>query len=96
MDEVCRWIESPNDLGAPHQIVHDLFSSSHFRYEDAPDPIGLPYQQLKAYLGKYLDPSSFKTIWKFCCKSEEIVNNAFTTSNVLSAFKKAGIYPRSD
>ncbi len=48
--------------------MHEQFSSPHFRYADAIDPIGKPYEQLKEYLERYLDPSSFKTIWKFCSK----------------------------
>jgi hypothetical protein len=92
----CSMTESPNDLGAPHMIMHEQFSSPHFRYGDAIDPIGKPYEQLKEFLARYLDPSSFKTIWKFCCKSEEFVDRAFTISNVKSSFKSAGIFPRSD
>ena len=76
--------------------MHEQFSSPHFRYADSIDPIGKPYEQLKEYLERYLDPSSFKTIWKFCCKSEEFVDRAFTISNVKSSFKSAGIFPRSD
>ena len=89
--------ESPNDLGASHTIMHEQYSSPHFRYVDAIDPIGKPYEQLKEYLERYLDPSSFKTIWKFCCKSKAFVDRAFTISNVKkSSFKSAGIFPRSD
>ena len=88
----CSMTQSPNDLGASHTIMHEQFSSPHFRYADSIDPIGKPYEQLKEYLERYLDPSSFKTIWKFCCKSEEFVDRAFTISNVKSSFKSAGIF----
>ena len=93
----CSMTQSANDLGASHQIMRQQVADSKYKYDDSVlDPPGVPYRELKGFLIKYLDSSSFATYWKFICKCEAFVDKAFSTSNVLSAFKKAGVYPRSD
>ena len=93
----CSMTQSPNDLGASHEIMKKLVADPNYRYDDVlQDPTGEPYRILKEFLLMYLDASSFATYWKFICKSEAFVDKAFSTSNILSAFKKAGIYPRSN
>ena len=93
----CSMTQSANDLGACHQIMKQQVADSKYRYDDIiQEPPGVPYRELKAFLLKYLDASSFATYWKFICKCEAFVDKAFSISNVQSAFKKAGVYPRSN
>lgn len=90
----CSMSQSPNDLGVQHKLMHQQFASSNYRYNDVCDPPGKPYADLKEYLSKYLEASSFKTLWKCFCKAEEFISRAFSTANIISSFKVGGVYPR--
>ena len=92
----CSMIQSPNDQRMMHKTFHQLFSSSNYRYSDVTEPTGQPYLELKGYLQKFIDPASFRTIWKCCCKADEFVNRAFSIAAVSSAFASAGVWPRSN
>jgi hypothetical protein len=86
--------QSPNDQGRMHSILHACYKSPQFRYDDAvSDPLGNQWTGLKALLNRYLEPSSFRTIWKCLSYAESFLNKAFSLKNVKSAFKKAGIFP---
>ena len=78
----CSMTQSANDLGASHQIMKQQVADPKYRYDDiVQDPPGVPYRDLKEFLSKYLDASSFATYWKFICKCEAFVDKAFSTSN---------------
>jgi hypothetical protein len=89
----CSMTQSPNDQGKMHIILHACVRSPSFRYENYSDPLGLNWLELKSLMKLYLDGSSFKTIWKCTCYAEDFLEKAFTTMNVKSAFRRAGVWP---
>jgi hypothetical protein len=86
----CSMTESMNDLGHGHDGLHKLVSSSDFKCKQYEDPPGPLYAAAKAYLAKYLTPSSFKTYWKFLCCFEPFVLKALNPMNLLAAAKMSG------
>jgi hypothetical protein len=87
--------QSPNDKGKMHSMLHQLFKSSKFRYEDFVGPDTGRWQYLKNIMKNALDSSSFKTIWKCLCHAPQFLDKAFTRSNIQTAFDLSGIYSRS-
>ena len=91
----CSMTESPNDHGKMHQILHLLFSSPQFRYDQNhnEDPRGEKWIHLQEILLKYLDAASFNSIWSCLQRAEAFISKAFNKMNVESAFKESGVYP---
>ena len=62
--------QSPNDQGVMHHLLHALFGSHRFKYDDNYyDPNGSQWIALKEILQNLMDPASFKTFWKVLCYS---------------------------
>lgn len=92
----CSLTESVNDVGRMHAILHQLFSSTAFRYEkNHVEPAGEVWKELKGLLQTHLEPASFRTFWHCLCHYKEFVGKAFTKMNVQSAFAAAGVHPFS-
>lgn len=94
----CSMVQSPNDQGRMHSILHRLFKSK-FDYfsliNDASLPRGKAWDVVRQYCLSKLPGPSFSTFWQ-CCQSAEIfINKAFTQANVVSAFRASGIFPFS-
>ena len=88
-------IQSVNDSGAGHQILHSLFTNNSFRYDDDfdVDPTSPQWIQLKSTLRRKMEPASFRTVWKAMTQAELFLKTAFTPKNIRSAFLHAGVYP---
>jgi len=86
--------ESPNDVGPMHRILKTLFRGADFLFEDdIPDPAGESWKELKTVLKKYLDSSSFLTIWKALRYSPAFMDRAFNQDAIRKVFRDAGIFP---
>jgi len=85
--------ESPNDLGWMHSILHRCFKKYKFKYGPYDDPSGKVWVDMKAFLRKHLDSTSFHTVWRCFCHAEEFLEKAFTKSNIRNAFFISGIAP---
>lgn len=85
--------ESPNDLGWMHSILHRCFKKYKFKYGSYDDPSGKVWADMKSFLQKHLNSTSFNTVWRCFCHAEEFLDKAFTKSNIRSAFLISGIAP---
>lgn len=93
----CSMEQSANDQGRLHNFVHAKFKSASFRYEEVADPSGLHWADLKCILQEMLETPSFNTIWKCIKSASTFLDEAFTKSNVVSAFRAAGtVVPNPD
>lgn len=90
----CSLTQSVNDAGKFHSIFHMLFGSSSFRYtEEYADPEGSHWQELKTFLKKTLDGSSFNTYWRCLAHSEMFIEKAFIKMSVRKAYQMVGVFP---
>ena len=84
--------QSPNDNNrGMHPILKKIYRDSKFRYESIADPSGGKWVLLKAYLKKYLEPASFRTVWKAMCYAPSTLQNACKASSIRSAYHNTGI-----
>ena len=84
--------QSPNDNNrGMHPVLKKIYGDSKFRYESIADPSGGKWGLLKAYLKKYLEPASFRTVWKAMCNAPSTLQNACKSSSIRSAYHNTGI-----
>ena len=88
--------QSRNDVGKFHQIMHNTLSHSKYKYESVTRPPGRAWLELENILRHYLDPMSFATVWKAMCHSPVLLNNAFSTKNIISSGVKSGVCPLNE
>jgi hypothetical protein len=90
----CSMTQSANDIGAMHRILHALFKSLSYRYEDVDDLPGGDVKGLKRKLKKAgLAGQHFQTYWKCLMHAPDFLARAFQPTHIKSAFKSAGICP---
>lgn len=88
----CSMTQSPNDNNrGMHPVLKKIYGDSKFRYESIADPSGGKWVLLKAYLKKYLEPASFRTVWKAMCYAPSTLQNACKSSSIRSAYHNTGI-----
>mmetsp|Transcript_21648 Transcript_21648/g.31505 ORF Transcript_21648/g.31505 Transcript_21648/m.31505 type:complete len:395 (-) Transcript_21648:186-1370(-) len=87
----CSMIQSGNDIGKMHVVLHNQYKSPAFIYGTAPTPIGRNWMLLKAILKRDLDNSSFNTIWKTFTNAPLVIDKAFTRHNIRQAFDDGAI-----
>ena len=84
--------QSPNDNNrGMHPVLKKVYGDSKYRYGVIADPPGEKWVLLKAYLREYLDPGSFRTVWKAMCYAPSTLQNACKSSSIRSAYHNTGI-----
>ena len=74
-----------------HPVLKKIYGDSKFRYDAIADPHGGKWAVLKEYLKRYLDPASFRTVWKAMCYAPATLQNACKASSIRSAYHNTGI-----
>ena len=88
----CSMTQSPNDNNrGMHPVLKKIYGDSKFRYDAIADPQGGKWAILKEYLKRYLDPASFRTVWKAMCYAPATLQNACKASSIRSAYHNTGI-----
>ena len=88
----CSMTQSPNDNNrGMHPVLKKVYGDSKYRYGVIADPPGEKWVLLKAYLREFLDPSSFRTVWKAMCYAPSTLQNACKASSKRSAYHNTGI-----
>jgi hypothetical protein len=88
----CSMTQSPNDNNrGMHPVLKKIYGDSKFRYDSIADPSGGKWVLLKAYLKRYLEPASFRTVWKAICYAPSTLQNACKSSSIRSAYHNTGI-----
>lgn len=88
----CSLVQSANDKGACHRTLHNLFKSTHFKYEDVTEPLSPQWANIKNILHAHLDSASFSTVWKCFCHARLFLDKAFNGLAIKTAFEKSGVY----
>ena len=88
----CSMTQSPNDNNrGMHPVLKKVYGDSKYRYGVIADPPGEKWVLLKAYLREFLDPGSFRTVWKAMCYAPSTLQNACKASSIRSAYHNTGI-----
>lgn len=88
----CPMTQSPNDNNrGMHPVLKKISGDSKFRYDPIADPHGGKWSILKEYLKRFLDPASFRTVWKAMCYAPATLQNACKASSIRSAYHNTGI-----
>ena len=88
----CSMTQSPNDNNRRmHPVLKKIYGDSKFRYDSIADPSGGKCVLLKAYLKKFLEPVSFRTMWKAMCYAPSTLQKACKSSSIRSAHHNTGI-----
>ena len=84
--------QSPNDNNrGMHPVLKKVYGDSKYRYGAIADPPGEKWKLLKALLMKYMEPVSFRTVWKAMCYAPSTLENACKASSIRSAYHNTGI-----
>ena len=88
----CSMTQSPNDHNrGMHPVLKKVYGDSKFRYDAIADPHGGKWAKLKEYLKRFLDPASFRTVWKALCYAPAFLQNGCKASSIRSAYHNTGI-----
>ena len=88
----CSMTQSPNDNNrGMHPVLKKIYGDSKFRYDPIADPHGGKWSILKEYLKRFLDPASFRTVWKAMCYAPATLQNACKASSIRSAYHNCGL-----
>jgi hypothetical protein len=88
----CSMTQSPNDNNrGMHPVFKKVYGDSKYRYCAVADPPGEKWASLKAFLLAYMDPASFRTVWKAMCYAPSTLENACKASSIRSAYHNTGI-----
>ena len=90
----CSISQSVNDRDKKkNSLLYESFSSvSIIRYEQSnSNPPGIVLAGLKALLQEKLSSKDFKSCWTCLQSARELLNKAFSESNIKSALNKSGV-----
>lgn len=88
----CSMTQSPNDNNrGMHPVLKKIYGDSKFRYDPIADPLGGKWAEVKAYMRRYCEPASFRTVWKALCYGPSTLQNACKGSSIRSAYHNTGI-----
>lgn len=85
--------QSPNDTGFMHRIMKLFLKSFKYKMGDLPELVGGAWKALLDILKTNLDGASFKTYSRFLHFFDSLLDKAFTTLTINSAFLKRGVRP---
>jgi hypothetical protein len=92
----CSMVQSPNDQGHMHDLLHQLFKSKQFLRHILHERTGEAYLQLQKTLHEYLSPASFGIIWRAIKFTPGVKSKITSQYNLNSAFRSTGAYSFDD
>ena len=82
--------ESPNNKGVMHASLHRYFKTSDFRLNEIAEYDIYDWLIVKDILQTYLDPASFKTVWKCLKHSPSFISRAFNRHAIYGGLRDTG------